>query len=472
MNRLFLILVAVMFACTAKEEKTIITGTIDNPVTEKFEITYPKDLITGREEKHEIILDENNSFYLELDIRKPVVTQLQLRGEDPVILYIKPGDDLHISADGDDFKSSLSFAGKNADNNSFLFKYHKNLDNKYKQQQIFDKITSLEPAKFIEFVEEMLNSKKKFFNNKAENESISEDLINYMETEIVYEYYTYRLIYPMYVLSKSKWEELPKDYFDFLEDARSKMADNKLISSNYRSFVEHYLDYYKSENPDAAPDGLSNAETNIYIAEKLLDDKTLNHTKASLIYNEFYLGEFENAEKLYKSFVEDLKEEPCDNMANILTTTYENIQRTLPGNPAPDFELTDINGESVSLSDFRGKVVYLDFWASWCPPCMREVPYARELKERFKDEEDLVFLYISIDENPDAWRKTVKEREIKGVHLNVPGRYQEVPSSYNVRWIPTYYIIDRNGIIFENNAKRPSNESIDDDLKAALEIVS
>ncbi len=471
MNRLFLIILAVMFACTAKEEKTIITGTIDNPATERFEITYPKDLITGREEKHIIILDENNSFKLEIAIRKPIMAQLKIRGEDPVSLYIKPGDDLQISADGDDLKASLSFAGKNADNNKFLFEYQNKIliDNEYLPQQVVNKIRTLEPAEFVEYWEEMLKTKKEPFYNIDENKSISEDLVSYLKTEVAYTSYSYRLFYPMFIIAKDKWEELPEGYFDFLDNARSKMDDKKLVSESYRNYIEHYLDYYKLQNPEEAPEGLSAVEENIYFAEKLLTGKTLQHTKAGLIYKEFYLGDFDKAAELYKSFLDE--EKPCRNMDNILTEVYESFKRTLPGNPAPDFELTDINGEVVSLSDFRGKVVYLDFWASWCPPCMREVPYAKELKKRFEDEEDLVFLYISIDEDPDAWRRTVKDREIKGVHLNVFGRYHEVPSSYNVRWIPTYYIIDRDGAIFKNNAKRPSFEGIDDDLKAALELV-
>jgi len=471
MNRLFLMILAVMFACTAKEEKTIITGTIDNLVTEKFEITYPKDLITGREEKHVISLDENNSFHLELDINKPVMALLRIKGEDPVSLYIKPGDDLHISADGDDLTATIDFTGKNADNNKFLFEYQNNIliDNEYMPQQVVNKMRALEPEEFVEYWEEMLKTKKEPFDNIDESKSISEDLINYLKTEVAFVSYSYRLFYPMFIISKDNWENLPEGYFDFLDDARLKMDDNRLVSEGYRNYIEQYLDYYKSQNPDEAPEGLSPVEENIYFAEKLLTGKTLRHTKAGLIYKEFYLGDFDKAVELYKSFLDE--EKPCRNMDNILTEVYESFKRTLPGNPAPDFELTDINGEVVSLSDFQGKVVYLDFWASWCPPCMREVPYAKELKERFKDEEDLVFLYTSIDENPEAWRRTVKEREIKGVHLNVFGRYHEVPSSYNVRWIPTYYIIDRNGVIFENHAKRPSYKSIDDDLKAALEVV-
>lgn len=457
-----------MVSCTPKEEKTIITGSIENPATESFEISYLKDFITNKPEKHEVVLDEANSFHIELDIREPVMAQMEIKGEEQIALYIMPGDNLRITADGEDVESTLAFYGTNADNNTLLFLYNKNLDDKFRQQQAFNKMRSLEPEELVVFSDEMLEAKKKLFAELTKDKNISDRLEHLLNTEIHYEYYTNRLIYPMYMIQKNKWEELPEDYFAFLDDAL-EISDDKLVSSNYRNFIDHYLDYYKQNNPEEVPEDLSPVKTSIHLAEKLLEGKTLQHTKAVLIYNEFYLGEFEKAEKLYKSFLE---EEPGNKIADILTTTYENIKSTLPGNPAPDFELTDINGEVVSLSDFRGKVVYLDFWASWCPPCMYEVPYAKELKERFKDEEDLVFLYISIDENTDSWRNTVKDREIKGVHLNVSGRYHEVPKSYNVRWIPTYHIIDRNGIIFENNAKRPSNESIDDDLKAALETVS
>jgi len=141
-----------------------------------------------------------------------------------------------------------------------------------------------------------------------------------------------------------------------------------------------------------------------------------------------------------------------------------------PGQPAPEFTLTDINGNQVSLSDFAGKVVYLDFWASWCGPCMREVPFAKELKKRMANQPDIVFLYISVDTDETAWRNTVAQQQIQGVHLNVPGFDHEVPQTYNLRGVPTFFLIGRDGKIINNRPPRPSNPEIDQVLNNALAL--
>jgi len=75
-----------------------------------------------------------------------------------------------------------------------------------------------------------------------------------------------------------------------------------------------------------------------------------------------------------------------------------NAQNLDPGNPAPDFTLKNNQRDTLSLSDFRGKVVYLQFWASWCAVCKQQIPYTKLLQNELQGK-DVVFLYISVDEN-------------------------------------------------------------------------
>ncbi len=99
---------------------------------------------------------------------------------------------------------------------------------------------------------------------------------------------------------------------------------------------------------------------------------------------------------------------------------------------------------------------------------MQQVPYARELKKRMEDHDDLVFLYISVDTDELAWRNKVADENIRGVHLNVPGFAHDVPQNYNLRGVPTFYVIGRNGRIFDNRPPRPSNPRVDEVLLSAL----
>ena len=117
-----------------------------------------------------------------------------------------------------------------------------------------------------------------------------------------------------------------------------------------------------------------------------------------------------------------------------------------PGQPAPDFTLHDLDGQSVSLSQFKGKVVLLDFWASWCSPCIADLGTLRKIKKQVAAQ-PVVFLNISLDANEGAWKKAIAKHEIKGVHV----RSEQVAQAYNVSGIPRYYLVDPQGVIVENN---------------------
>ena len=119
-----------------------------------------------------------------------------------------------------------------------------------------------------------------------------------------------------------------------------------------------------------------------------------------------------------------------------------------PGRPAPDFTLANLDGQSVSLSQFRGKVVLLDFWASWCGPCIANLPHIRELKKKTTDL-PMVFVNLSLDSSDAAWRKAIEKHEIQGVHVRSGAWGSDVTNAYNVRAIPAYFLVDPQGIIVE-----------------------
>ena len=121
------------------------------------------------------------------------------------------------------------------------------------------------------------------------------------------------------------------------------------------------------------------------------------------------------------------------------------------GKPAPDFNLKDINGESVSLKNFRGKVVLLDFWATWCGPCIRELPALKAIYEKHKHSTDFALISISSDANDETVAKFVEENKMPWIHIR---EIEELQSKYNVSGIPHYTVIDRNGMIREDKLHR------------------
>ncbi|VAX21833.1 Thiol:disulfide oxidoreductase related to ResA [hydrothermal vent metagenome] len=116
----------------------------------------------------------------------------------------------------------------------------------------------------------------------------------------------------------------------------------------------------------------------------------------------------------------------------------------MEGKKAPDFTLSALGGGEISLSDYRGKVVFLNVWATWCPPCREEMPSMQKLYEHFKGK-DFVMLTISIDEN-----KSLVEPFMKELGLTFPVVFdpdQKVASIYKITGVPETFIIDKTGII-------------------------
>jgi thiol-disulfide isomerase/thioredoxin len=136
----------------------------------------------------------------------------------------------------------------------------------------------------------------------------------------------------------------------------------------------------------------------------------------------------------------------------------------------PEFTLNDINGQKVHLSDFKGKVVYLDIWASWCGPCIYEMKNSGPLKKHFKDNNNVVFVYISIDSDLESWKAAVKKRSIHGVNLiSREGLEDNIIEKFKTSSIPRFILIDKNGNIADNDAKRPSEgELIINDIEKLL----
>jgi len=139
-------------------------------------------------------------------------------------------------------------------------------------------------------------------------------------------------------------------------------------------------------------------------------------------------------------------------------TTLKNgqLEGLSPGMPAPDFSYPDITGQQVRLSDLKGKYVYMDVWATWCPPCIAEIPKLKELQEAFGDE--IAFISISVDKNKEKWHKYVKEKELTGIQIYAKGGTKaQIMDLYMIQAIPRFVMIAPDGNLINFDASRPSN---------------
>ncbi len=133
---------------------------------------------------------------------------------------------------------------------------------------------------------------------------------------------------------------------------------------------------------------------------------------------------------------------------------YESGSELAKGMPSPDFKMTDIDGKEYTLADFKGKVIYIDVWATWCAPCQEELPHMKELQEMFKGT-NVCFVSMSVDKDKEAWKKQVKEEKPGGVQLYA-GAESEFCKEYKIKSIPRFILIDKEGKIIEANMTRPS----------------
>lgn len=128
-----------------------------------------------------------------------------------------------------------------------------------------------------------------------------------------------------------------------------------------------------------------------------------------------------------------------------LTTTTSTAEAAgVTAQIAPDFTFTDlVTGKTTKLSDLRDKPVYLNFWATWCPPCVKELPHIQSKYEKYKDR--IHFLAISVDSEQDAPAQFISS---KGYTFPVGyGNEREISRAYNIEAIPASYIIGTDGTI-------------------------
>jgi peroxiredoxin len=152
----------------------------------------------------------------------------------------------------------------------------------------------------------------------------------------------------------------------------------------------------------------------------------------------------EAVEQLYAQLGTDAKN---NEFGQRVKSRIEGRRRSAEGKPAPEFASMDTSGRAIKLSDFRGKYVLLDFWASWCVPCRKENPFLLEAFNRFRDK-GFIIISISMDHVKESWLKAIVQDRLNWVHLSeLNGLDNKVARLYGVQPIPDNFLIDPEGRI-------------------------
>lgn len=168
-------------------------------------------------------------------------------------------------------------------------------------------------------------------------------------------------------------------------------------------------------------------------------------------------GISEGLETVYSDFRKDFE---SSDYAEQLEEKYSEWLKIGKGQPAPEIPGLTLDGDTVSLSHLKGKVVYIDVWATWCAPCIKEFPYYKELEKKLGERDDIEFLFVSVDQNSKNWVSFLNEKDIpKGIHVRegIGFGHPSVQESYNMWGVPRYILINQKGKIVNSKAPRPSS---------------
>jgi peroxiredoxin len=146
----------------------------------------------------------------------------------------------------------------------------------------------------------------------------------------------------------------------------------------------------------------------------------------------------------------------------ILFVSIASFAQPSVGERANEISLPDQKGNNINLSSLQGKVVLIDFWASWCGPCRRSEPDLKKLYDKYQTKGFEIY-GISVDEDKFAWKNAVKQDKINWLHVN--DDKGEVAGKWNVMYIPNTYLLDKTGKVVAVN---PSHEQLDELIQKLL----
>ncbi len=259
---------------------------------------------------------------------------------------------------------------------------------------------------------------KKINSYLAENKQLHIDVLKEMNCDTCFDYPDYAYLTKLFAKA-------------FIID-----PDKKAVETVYKN----YSDFFKGRTKDYL----------LYDLIKL--GGMFNYTKPNpVLANQFLTDAQDPALKSYIKEIYDFLE----------------IKKSAKGKLA-HFSGTDVTWQNI-LEKHKGNVIYVDFWASWCAPCRSEMPASQALQKQFAGKE-VVFVYVSIDENSVDWKKASKLEAIDGgeSYIIIRPEKSELTKQYKISSIPRYFLIDKSGKVVNANAPRPSDNQILKEIQLLL----
>lgn len=440
-------------------------GKISNFRDSVLRITPWADLLK-MELTDSVFVDNKGLFDYHTDlIKRPVTLWLSGKGIS-IPLFAAPGYDLEITADASaPSGETIRYKGIGAKVNQFweferVYVNRKNSKNwldmpadsfmhRYVSYERYDSLINV--MRRTIFSAQQQEEYQQYFQEAAETAIALKGLHNLFSYAFKHDY------------STTATEEAIKKYLPQITP-ENIVNDNRLSSELYiqllsNAYLQHLISKYQSKKQ---------ANTFDYI-QQFYTGRTRDFILGRRL--EYYIGGTAKPDELrgYKTYIENIS---TPSLRQQLAAYYESKLRLLEqfgtGFPAPHFRLSDSSGRPYNLNDFHGKVVFIELWASWCGPCIEEIPAIKKLYQKYKDRDNIVFVSVGINDKKGAKAryKIIEEQQMDWLQLE--DRSGEMSAAYKVSYIPRTIVIGKNGEIIDFDAPMPSNKRLEEILDKAL----
>ena len=448
----------------------VLSGHLDAPTATTISLSYGPDWRGHLTKTVTAELSPAGDFLLAVPgLDAPIEARLGYNNE-YATLYLTPGDDLGLAFDPAHFGQSLAFSGRGAATNNYLALAARQASRDDEAGQTPDaQAASLGAAELRRVADGYRQRQLAALAAYATAHDLPAAFVRRQQQAIGFDWADSLLSYTSRQPAARRRDgsaTLPVGYYDFVPALQLARQDSALLRASFQSLLMTY-GFTQLNGPDGNLPAGPDASRRFYQqATDVLGDGRVR----DVAVGQYLLGKVEYEHTDIRPLLPDFQAHNHDSaIARALRQAVRAHLALSAGQPAPNFTLANASGQPVSLSDFRGKVVYLDFWATWCGPCLAEMPASLALCRQFAGR-DVVFLYVSLDSKPADWQKYLTNKQViapNAVQLHDGAAFEgPAPRAFAVQSIPSYWLIGRDGRILLNNPPRPSARPASD---AALE---
>ncbi|MDO5979512.1 TlpA family protein disulfide reductase [Flavivirga spongiicola] len=445
---IIVILTLVFTSCQTKKapvDYVILSGKILNVDT-----SHKMSLSHGSSLKKDISFNMDGTFKDTIKVDKG--NYVLSTGKSKVYLDLEQGNNIVINFDDDNVHESLKLGGKGFEKSIYQRK------RAILKQGFYNEGISAYDKDESSFLKTMKSHRDKMLDNLTKTKNLPEDYIAKEKREIEYLYLDFVQKYVgNHIMTDNNSYKPSQNILNELKMLSLENEEDFLKSKQYRGLLKVYMTVKSIEIAKA-----NNISREFAYLEAAKDIKN-SAIRNGLIFGsvKMAMGKVEDMDAYFQKYVIVAAD---STYASRMTEVYQNLQSTAKGNPSPKFvNYRNYNGGTTSLEDFKGKYVFIDVWATWCGPCMRQMPYLKKIEKKYHNK-NILFVSISADKERDykKWRELVAKENLTGIQLIADNAFESsFINKYNISSIPRFILLDPSGNIIDNDAPDPSDPKLE-----------